>query len=228
MLFAGTCLGICEEEGFVSMTCGYQQQLEAIKKALPNYEDAKRIDHTLGVLEECIWMAETFGLSDEDRTALFTAALLHDITKAKTDNEQFALCEKYGICLPQDVSSVISTLHQYTGAPFAREIFGKETVCDKVYSAIACHTTGKAGMSVIDKMLFVADFTEPGRKYRSCAEMREYLHGECGKINKNDKAALYRLLDDTVKRIIGFTVTYLIEKGRKIDAEMLSAWNAMV
>lgn len=210
------------------MTDELETRLETIKRALPEYEEPKRIEHTLGVLEECIWMAESFSLLPEERMALYTAALLHDITKAKTDEEQLALCEKYGIRLPEDRTTVISTLHQYTGAPFAREAFGKEVVCDRVCSAISCHTTGKANMSQLDKMLFVADFTEPGRKYRSCMQMREYLHGECAKINKNDKAALTRLLDDTVTKIIGFTITYLIEKGRKIDGEMLLAWNAMV
>lgn len=205
-----------------------EPRIAEIRKRLPLYEDEQRIRHTLGVYDECAWMAQTFGLSEEEAVTLCTAALLHDITKSKTDEEQLALCEKYGIPLPQDRSAVLPTLHQTTGAPFARELFGEEIVTDRVSSAIACHTTGKAEMSALDKMLFTADFTEPGRKYRSCAEIREYLHGECEKINKNDKAALYRLLDDTTKKIIGFTVTYLIEKGRKIDAEMISAWNGLV
>lgn len=221
-------MGIDKGETFISMTDELEKRIETIKQALPAYEDPKRIEHTLGVLSECIWMADTFLLTDEDRMVLCTAALLHDITKSKSDAEQLVLCEKYGVHLPQDHKSVLSTLHQYTGAPFAREIFGDKVVCGRVYSAISCHTTGKAGMSPLDKMLFAADFTEPGRKYRSCMQMREYLHGECEKINKNDKAALTRLLDSIVMKIIGFTVTYLIEKGRKIDAEMLSAWNAMV
>lgn len=210
------------------MTDEWKKRLETIKAVLPKYEDERRIEHTLGVLGECSWMAEVFSLSEQDRAALCTAALLHDITKSKTDEEQLSLCREYGISVPQDPSAVLSTLHQYTGAAFARAVFGETIVDDRVYSAISCHTTGKAGMSALDKMLFAADFTEPGRKYRSCAEMREYLHSECGKINKNDKAALTRLLDDTVQKIIGFTVTYLIEKGRKIDAEMLAAWNSMV
>lgn len=206
----------------------YENCIALIKTKLPLFEDAPRIRHTLGVYDECVWMAQTFGLSKEDSAALCVAALLHDITKSKTDEEQLALCSKYGISRPADLSSVPPTLHQATGAPFAREVFGEEIVNDKVMSAISCHTTGRAGMTMLDRMLFTADFTEPGRKYRSCSEMREYLHGECEKINKNDKAALYRLLDDTTKKIMGFTVTYLIEKGRKIDVEMISAWNDMV
>jgi HD superfamily phosphohydrolase YqeK len=110
----------------------------------------------------------------------------------------------------------------------ARDVFGGEIVTDAVCSAILCHTTGKIGMTTTDKMLFVADFTEAGRKYRSCKDIREYLHSECEKINKNEKTALSRLLNDTVKRIVGFTVTYLIEKGKPIDADMILTWNDIV
>lgn len=206
------------------MSLSYEARLETIRAALPNYVDEKRLLHTMGVYDECMWMAEIFSLSAEDTYTVAAAALLHDITKHLPDADARAVCKRNGI-MPSDIPTV---MHQYTGAPFARELFGEEIVTDAVFSAMACHTTGKAGMTLTDQMLFVADFTEAGRKYRSCQEMREYLHRECEKINKNEKTALSRLLSDTAKRIIGFTVTYLVEKGRKIDADMILAWNAMV
>ena len=206
------------------MSLSYEARLETIRAALPNYVDEKRLLHTMGVYDECMWMAGCFSLSPEDTYTVAAAALLHDITKHLPDADARAVCKRNGI-MPSDIPTV---MHQYTGAPFARELFGEEIVTDAVFSAMACHTTGKAGMTLTDQMLFVADFTEAGRKYRSCQEMREYLHRECEKINKNEKTALSRLLSDTAKRIIGFTVTYLVEKGRKIDADMILAWNAMV
>lgn len=207
------------------MTREQEKYLASIKQALPGYEEPRRLSHTLGVYEECTWLAGVFALDGEDTYSLLAAALLHDITKSLPENDVQALCRKHGIRLPEGMSSVV---HQYTAAPLAREVFGAEVVNNKVISAVSCHTTGKPDMSALDKMLFIADFTEPGRKYQSCVSMREYFHAECEKINKNDKAALYRLLDDITKRIIGFTVTYLIEKGRRIDAGMILAWNAMV
>jgi len=206
------------------MTSEYESRLAEIRKALPLYEDARRMEHTMGVYRECVWFARKFGLSEEDSYTVCASALLHDITKNLSEDEALAICVRYGITPP--VASAV--MHQYTGAPFAKEVFGEETVTEAVCSAISCHTTGKPGMSITDKMLFVADFTEAGRKYRSCRDIREYLHGECEKINKNEKTALSRLLNDTVKRIIGFTVTYLMEKGKQIDPDMILAWNAMV
>ena len=206
------------------MTAEHERYLAEIRAALPRYEDARRLEHTMGVYRECVWFAKKFGLSDEDSYTVCASALLHDITKKLSEAEALAVCERYGITPP----AAPTVMHQYTGAPFAKEIFGESVVTEAVCSAISCHTTGKTNMSMTDKMLFVADFTEAGRKYRSCRDIREYLHSECEKINKNEKTALSRLLNDTVKRIIGFTLTYLVEKGKQIDPDMILAWNAMV
>ena len=206
------------------MNVVYEARLLTVLNALPLYEDAKRLEHTMGVYRECVWFAKKFGLSEEDTYTVCAAALLHDITKNLSTEMALDVCSRHGIEPP----ALSAVMHQYTGSFFAREIFGKEIVTDAVCSAMACHTTGKPGMTVTDKMLFVADFTEAGRKYRSCRDIREYLHGECEKINKNEKTALSRLLNDTVKRIIGFTLTYLIEKGKPVDADMIITWNAIV
>lgn len=206
------------------MNVEYERRLDEIRNALPLYEDARRLEHTMGVYRECVWFSKKFGLSEEDSYTVCASALLHDITKNLSNAEAIEVCTRYGITPP----SASAVMHQYTGAPFAKEVFGEDIVTEAVFSAISCHTTGKPGMSMTDKMLFVADFTEAGRKYRSCRDVREYLHSECEKINRNEKTVLSRLLNDTVKRIIGFTITYLIEKGKQIDPDMILAWNAMV
>lgn len=200
-------------------------RLQYIRNSLVRYEEPQRLEHTLGVYRECLWMSKVFGLSEEDSYSVCAAALLHDIAKTLPLEKALLLAEKQGKTLKTDIPTVI---HQYTGAMLALEDFGRDIVNDDILSAIECHTTGKEGMTPLDKMLFVADFTEAGRKYRSCLEFREYLHDGCEKINKNDKNARYQLLDDVTKRIVGYTITYLTEKGKKIDPAMIEAWNSMV
>lgn len=207
------------------MTQENETRLQYIRNSLVRYEEPQRIEHTLGVYRECLWMSKIFGLSEMDSYTVCAAALLHDIAKTLPLDKALLLAEKQGKTLKTDVPTVI---HQYTGAMLALEDFGRDIVNDDILSAIECHTTGKAGMTTLDKMLFVADFTEAGRKYRSCIEFREYLHSGCEKINKNDKNARYRVLDDVTKRIVGYTITYLTEKGKKIDPSMIEAWNSMV
>ncbi len=203
----------------------YEQKLKTIKEALPRYEDPARIEHTMGVYRECLWMSKMFGLSEEESYELCAAALLHDIAKTLPLEKAKLLAEKQGKILKKTAPAV---LHQYTGAMLAPEEFGSLFVSEKMCDAIACHTTGKAGMTPFEKMLFTADFTEAGRKYRTCLEYREYLHTNCEKINKNDPAARLRILDDITKKIIGYTITYLVEKNKEIDPAMLAAWNSMV
>ncbi len=206
------------------MTQENENRLRIIREALPRFEEPQRIEHTLGVYRECLWMSKIFGLSEEDAYTICAAALLHDIAKTLPLEKALLLAEKQGKTLKTDVPTVI---HQYTGAMLALEKFGYDIVNDEMLSAIECHTTGKAGMTMLDKMLFVADFTEAGRKYRSCIEFREYLHSGCEKINKNDKNARLRVLDEVTRRIVGYTITYLTEKGKKIDLSMIEAWNSM-
>ena len=71
-------------------------------------------------------------------------------------------------------------------------------------------------------------YEEKAKPYLFCGRMIPAPHVECEKINRNEKTALSHLLNDPVKRIIGFTVTYLIEKGKQIDSDMILAWNAMI
>ncbi|MBQ9510989.1 MAG: bis(5'-nucleosyl)-tetraphosphatase (symmetrical) YqeK [Clostridia bacterium] len=199
-----------------------------IKKEIGKYESESRLAHTCSVFEECKRLADMYGLDENDRDKLCTAALLHDITKDISGAKQIELCKKYGLRSPENAKEPMPTIHQDTGAYFAREIFGEEIVDDVVFGAMSAHTTGKEDMSNIDKLLFVADYIEPTRKYNSCIAMREYLYKECGKINKNDKAALYRLLNKAVIDIIGYTVTFLTEKRRNIDCRMILAWNSLL
>ncbi len=207
------------------MTIEQEKKLNELKRSIPAYEDARRFEHTMGVYRECLWMAKIFMLSDEDSYTLCAAALLHDIAKQMTEEDAVALAKKHGKPLKTEISSVI---HQYTGAMLAKDVLEQADLNEEIFLAIECHTTGKADMTPIQKMLFVADFTEAGRRYRSCLEMREYLHGECEKINKNDKNARYRVLDEVTRRIIGYTITYLVERGKPIDLSMVEAWNSTV
>ncbi len=206
------------------MTQQHELKLSEIRSLLPKYIDEKRLSHTLGVYREALWMAKIFNLSEEETFELAVAALLHDIAKNLTSDEISALAEKQGVTVDMSIPPVT---HQYTGAMLARELFG-ETVTARMYNAIACHTTGKGDMTPFDMMLFTADFTEAGRKYRTCIEFREYLHDGCEKINKNEKNARLCVLREVTRRIIGYTISYRLERGGKIAPAMLEAWNSMV
>lgn len=184
----------------------------------------KRFRHIQGVYAECEYYADAFGLSDSDRENLLTAALLHDISKYIPMDEQLALCARYGI---DTDGTTEATVHELGGAALAREELGAEIVNDAVFSAILCHTTGSPDMTTVDRLLFLADMTEPGRSYDFCRELREYLHAGCEKLRIDPKEDGGELLRESCRRAIDFTVNYLSESGSAVDKRTLFAQRAL-
>ena len=96
-------------------------------------QSGKRFAHTEGVVKEAEYIAKACGFSTEFVEKARVAALLHDITKNLTDEEQEKLFLKYAI----DIPSGPATMHEKTGAHFARELFGAEAVDEEIFSAIS-------------------------------------------------------------------------------------------
>ena len=118
-----------------------------------------RIPHVRGCEETAIRLAMRWG---EDPEAAAEAGILHDITKRLSDDEQLRMAQKYGIVLNDADIAAPKTLHALTGAWYSRERFG---VPDNIFSAIEWHTTGRAGMTTLEKIVYLADFIEPTRDF---------------------------------------------------------------
>ena len=97
------------------------------------------------------------------------AGILHDITKKLSLDEQLILCGKYGIINDNAEKNNVKLLHAKTGAAEARDLFG---VSDAVYGAIRWHTTGKPDMTLLEKIIYLADYIEPNRDFPGLAELR--------------------------------------------------------
>ena len=118
---------------------------------------AKRIPHIRGCEEEAVRLAERWGA---DARLARRAGILHDCTKYLELDEQLALCDRYGIALDELERVAVKLLHAKTGAAIARHVFGEpEAVCMAIY----WHTTGKADMDLLSKVLYLADYIEPSR-----------------------------------------------------------------
>ena len=126
----------------------------------------KRIPHVRGCEKMAAALAAKWG-EDPDRAA--EGAILHDITKKIKDDEQLRLCEEYGIITDDVERHETQLLHSKTGAALARKLFG---VDDGIYDAIFWHTTGRPGMSCMEKILYLADAMEPTRSYDGVEELR--------------------------------------------------------
>lgn len=193
------------------------------KELVRSYQSEKRFRHTLSVLKEAEYIAEACAFSEEERERARLAALLHDITKCFPDGAQEEMFRKYGI----DVPSEKPTMHEKTGAYFARELLGGDVVDEGIFSAIFCHTTGKAGMSALDMTVFIADFTEETREHKACRDMREYLHSECERLN-GEREKAEALLREVTLKIIANTFSFLALNRKKIDLRTIEAWNDLI
>lgn len=125
-----------------------------------------RIAHVRGCEETAARLARRWGEDPEDAAE---AGILHDITKKLSTDEQLRLVEKYGIVLDDADIAAPQTLHALTGAWFSREHFG---VPDNIFSAIEWHTTGRAGMTTLEKIVYLADFIEPTRDFPGVEHVR--------------------------------------------------------
>ncbi len=162
-----------------------EQILEYINKNL----DSKRVRHTLLVADYARNLAEIHGIDPEKA---YLAALLHDCTKCRSEQWHMDYAKAQGIPLTEDDLACPQILHQITAPIFAAETFG---VDDKeILSAVGCHTTGKADMSPLDRLIFFADGCEPSRAYSGVEELR--------KIAEQDlNLATLRLLERTIDYI---------------------------
>ena len=127
---------------------------------------AKRIPHIRGTEEEAVRLAKRWGV---DETLARRAAILHDCTKYLELDEQLALCKQYGVELDELERRAVKLLHSKTGACIARHVFGED---EQVYQAIFWHTTGKADMSMAEKVIYLADYIEPTRDFDGVEPLR--------------------------------------------------------
>ena len=145
------------------------EQLEIIVIRLLN---PNRVAHVLGCRDTAVELAKHWGA---DVTDAARAGILHDITKALDGPLQLTLCEAYGKILSDFSRKYPKTLHALTGSLVAERIFGEN---EAVVSAICHHTTGKADMNLLEKIIYVADYMEPNRKFPGVESLRELARSD--------------------------------------------------
>lgn len=177
-----------------------QEELEKVLKK-------KRYQHTLGVRYTAQAMAMCFG---EDIRKAGYAGLLHDCAKYMSDSDMQKECKKNGIAVSDAEKRQPSLLHAKLGACYAHKKYNVDD--QEIIEAIRWHTTGKAKMSILEKIIFIADYIEPNRKMLPGMEQ----------IRK----AAFCDLDLAMYMILKNTIAYLKETQDedKIDTNSMQAY----
>lgn len=180
---------------------------EKIRNDILSRLEGYRYNHTLGCEKAAIWLGKKYG---EDIEKCSLAALLHDITKRFSREEQLYLCDKYGI-IPSDVEiTEWKMLHGKTAAAVAKDIY---KISDDIAHAIEYHTTGCEKMTKLDKILYLADFIEETREFKGVEPARAFAR------ESMDKALIY---------CFDFSLGDLIERGKLIHKDTIKARNWII
>lgn len=180
--------------------------IELYKKKLQKKLDADRYEHTIGVMYTAAALAMRYKY---DINKAQIAGLLHDNAKCISYEKKIQLCEKYNIHLSDVEKENPALLHAKLGAFLAMH---KYKVNDKeIVSSILYHTTGRPDMSLLEKIIYVADYIEPNRyKAKNLEEIRELAFIDID-------AALLNILRDTLDYLksINIDVDPLTQKTYK-------------
>lgn len=172
--------------------------ISKIRKAMEKTLCEKRYEHTLGVAYTAAALAMCYGENPENAEL---AGLLHDCTKEMDADKAVALCEKHHISITEAERKNPALLHAKTGSFLAMNTYKVDN--EEIIHAILNHTTGRPGMSLLEKIIFVADYIEPSRKKaENLCEIRRLAFTD---------------LDAAIVKILRDTLAYLNTKEEIID-----------
>lgn len=206
-LLAPAVYGYILREGLYGTTADLKRlPLEQLRPVALSCLNHRRIPHVLGTEQEAVRLAVRYGADVEKARR---AALLHDCTKRLSKKEHLELCRQYGIPLDDVERKAGSLLHAKTGAEEARRVFG---VDDEIYGAIRYHTTGRAHMTLLEKIIYLADYIEPSRDFPGVEKLRK---------------ACYEDLDKGLLKGLEMTIGKLEAEGGPIHHAAIEARDAL-
>ena len=172
--------------------------LKKIRKSMEKELDAKRYEHTLGVAYTAAALAMC---NDVDPVKAETAGLLHDCAKCFSDDKKISVCRKNNMEINSVESRNPYLLHAKAGYCIAKNKFDIED--QDILNAILNHTTGRPGMSTLEKIIYIADYIEPSRKQApNLSEVRKLA---------------FQNLDQALLKILTDILSYLESGGGAID-----------
>ena len=189
----------------MSLAMGYEEMRALLEKSLK----PSRYQHSLGVAETAVFLAQRFGVNEEQAK---TAGLLHDCARESRNEDLITEAEKRLIVVGDIERQMPLLLHAYVGSRLVTEKYG---VSDHaIEQAIWRHTVGGAKMTKLDKIIWFADMIEPNRDYPGVEELRSL--------------AKTAALDDMVLAGLTQSITFVLQKGGLIHPDTVIARNEIL
>lgn len=167
----------------------------------------KRYNHSLNVAESAVMLAEKYGA---DKKKAYLAGLLHDICKETPENEQLKIMTDFGIIISNVEKSAFKLWHAMSGAAYVKNVLKIDD--QDIINAIRYHTTARAGMSLLEKVIYLADFISADRSYDGVDELR---------------SAADQSMDKAMDIALTFSIVELIGQGKAIHPDTVFAYNEL-
>ncbi|MEG0181135.1 MAG: bis(5'-nucleosyl)-tetraphosphatase (symmetrical) YqeK [Peptostreptococcaceae bacterium] len=158
-----------------------------LNKMLPK----NRMLHSQGVANCAVKLSEIYGY---DKEKAYLAGILHDCAKYLNHEQVQYFVDKYQIYLDEYEKDNLALSHSMIGAVLVRHEFDIDDI--DIITSVRYHTTGKANMDMLEKIIYIADLIEENRKYPGVEELRELAY------NKKMDEALLKSFDNTIKLVI--------------------------
>ena len=183
--------------------------LAKLRKEMEKELEPKRYEHTLSVAYTAANLAAVHGVDVE---MALIAGMLHDCAKCLSYKKQMSLCTKNHVQLTElEAEEDSPLLHAKAGSVLAKEKYG--ITDDDVLNAISYHTTGRPHMSPLEKVIYIADYMEPGRHH-----MKRSGEGAPMERLTQIRQMAFHDLDEALCNILGDSLAYLQQKGGKVDS----------
>lgn len=198
-----------------------QKSIAMLREKIRSYVSEKRYIHSLGVEKMAVYIGNF--CIPEKIMKLSAAALLHDITKELSVNDNLnLLAENNDPAI--ELKNAPKLLHSFT-APYIIKSEFPDFADEEILSAVRKHTLGSSDMTVFDEIIFISDFIEENRSAESCVKTRNFL---IESLRENDVEKSVNSLHRACIMCIDLTVEYLNSGGSRVNETMLEAKNSLV
>ncbi len=200
-----------------------EAELHELRKAVKAEMSPYRFTHTAAVEDMITRLCALY--CPEKTNLLRAAALLHDLTKEQKAPEQEALCETLGVALSAVDKMTPKTHHAKTAAaliPIKYPQFAHE----EVIAAVRYHTTGRAGMTLGEKLLYLADYIDESRTFPDCVTLRTCFWAACPEAMSLEDRLI--LLDDVILLSFNMTIRSLLIEDAPVASDTMNSRNSLL
>ena len=200
-----------------------EEQINDLRNDVSSRMSEKRFKHTAEVEKMAVRLADIYAPDKKD--ILRVSALLHDVTKEFSTEKQLQICEEFGIITTKQDILTPKTLHAKTAAQLIPVLY-PQFADDEVISAVRWHTTGRADMTICEKLIYLADYIDESRTFDDCVKLRQmFFTPDLIKMSEGDRLLH---LNKVLVTSFDMTISGLIKDNVLISEDTVSARNSLI